>query len=74
MKPMWRNGRGEKRHSDGDQTSCQEKESPVVQIVDVVHETFHEGRSQVGQVRSTGGQKETKFEAKPEHAKGKSIG
>ena len=50
MKPVCRDGRCKKRHTDGDQTSGQEKQSPIVQIVDVVHETFHEGRSQVGQV------------------------
>ena len=72
MKPMRRDGGCKKRHTDGDQASYQEKESPVVQIVDVVHEAFHKGWSQVRQVWSTGGQEKAKFEAEPEHPKGKS--
>ena len=50
VKPMFRDGGCEERNTDGDQPSCQEKESSVMQIVDVVHKAFHEGRSQVGQV------------------------
>ena len=50
MKPICRDGWGEKRNTDGDQPGCEEKESSIVQIVDVVDETFHIGRPQVRQV------------------------
>ena len=72
MKPICRNGWSEKRNTDGDQPSSQEKESSIVQIVDVIDETFHIGRPQVRLVRPAGGQKESKFETEPQHPKGKS--
>ena len=72
MKPICRNGWSEKRNTYGDQPSCQEKESSIVQIVDVIDETFHIGRPQVRLVRPARGQKESKFETEPQHPKGKS--
>ena len=50
MKPICRDGWGEKRNTDGDQPGCEEKESSVMQIVDVVDKTFHKVRPHVRQV------------------------